>query len=670
MKASSGVGKAAIMLIIVPKQLSSSPTITKQYDSTDIAETHFDVNLDGNDDIYAVGQYSGSAVNTEAQNGYQVKYNSTTRQVAAFNNGNGYTFVTYYLTGYDEGTNRNIYTVKFIYINGSPFTSSTNVSSLNMAAFAQGYYQLTTLEKIQALANDTTHNQIIYANNIGSIGNLSSVDIYDLTFARTVNPTTHAVTWGNAVYYSATIFNVNGLTINGNYNYLISGNTFAENSIYASEATTTQYVCSANGGRISKRTIAATYSNLNQSYRGALSAISINIANIEDLDNLPYSLTPEDKDQLIDDLNDELENASFSGDVLAATYADQTNPDRTKLSYTNGVYSAASEVFTVIKLTALSGTYSVTNNLAVSFTTGATLTLRYFKYDSTNNKYMIETFDDLLAIDRIEYAQIRLDSTSYAVDTYYTSSNDVYTLAENAFDANETYYVVSDYQQLNYIVTANLNGMGSMVTTFANVFNGTIEGANKVIRNFALVGSSSTGLFGTIASGASIANLTFVNVLAVAANDATISIVATNNEGTINNITVEAAIASDNNVTLKVFGAGTITSSLAVIETTKNITVEANVNTTEKPSTVILYRVYGLNGSVAFRLSEANEENRAAIVASAKAVMVTNRLNTPITITSEEVQINNFREYWVWLNLFNYLTASNTTTFIGYQFTL
>ena len=69
-------------------------------------------------------------------------------------------------------------------------------------------------------------------------------------------------------------------------------------------------------------------------------------------------------------------------------------------------------------------------------------------------------------------------------------------------------------------------------------------------------------------------------------------------------------------------------------------------------------------------LSEANEANRDAIVASAKAIMVTNRLNTPITITAEVVQINNFREYWVWLNLFNYLTASNTTTFIGYQFTL
>ena len=286
---------------------------------------------------------------------------------------------------------------------------------------------------------------------------------------------------------------------------------------------------------------------------------------------------------------------------------------------------------------------------------------------------MIETFEDLLAIDTIEYAIVAVDEETYEASTYYVYDNGAYVLANGEYDENATYYIKSDYQALNYEVVNNLNGKGMIVTTFANTFAGTIVGANnqeKLIRNFTLVGSTTTGLFGTIANGASISYVSFVNVLAVASSNATIGIVSTNNEGTISHVNIDAAIASDNTVAIKAYGAGTITDSLVVIDTTKNITVDDNVNATEKPNTVILYRVYGLNGSVAFRLSTANETNRSALETSAKAIMVTNRLNTPVTITSEVVQINNFREYWVWVNVFKYLTGSNTTTFIGYQFVL
>ena len=90
-----------------------------------------------------------------------------------------------------------------------------------------------------------------------------------------------------------------------------------------------------------------------------------------------------------------------------------------------------------------------------------------------------------------------------------------------------------------------------------------------------------------------------------------------------------------------------------------------------KENTVILYRVYGLNGSAATRLANANEETRAAITASVKAVIKTNRINSPITISEDVVQIANFREYWAWVNLFKGIfTGSNTTTFIGHEFIL
>jgi len=620
---SSSSGEQSIMLIITPKQLSNVETLTKQYDSTNIAETHIDTNSDSTIDIYAVGEFNNTAVGT----GYQVKYNSISKSVAAYNNGNGYTFVTYYLSGYDETTDKYIYTVKFIYVDSVAFTSTINLSNLVTAQFAQAYYQLVTLEEIQALAADTTNNTIIYSNGL-SLNALESVYVYDLTFERTVNALTSAVTWGDDVYYSFTLYNTNN-TRNKNYGYLNAGNEFDQTTILAStsEATTTQYIVSTSGGSITQRTISATYSNLNQSYRSALQAIAVEIANIEDLDNLPYSITQAQKTSLISALNTELAGASFNGDVLGATI-DAGNTD---IYLSNGNYYATSQEYKEVVLVAMIGTYSVTTNLAVSISSGATLVLRYFEYDSTTERFIIDTFEALQMIDNVE----------------------------------------GDYQELDYIVTNNINGKGAMQTTFENVFNGTIDGNGMIIRNFALVGSTATSLFGVLSSTAEVYDLTFVNVMVIATQNATMSIIASSNAGTISNINLDAIYVCDGTIEIKPIAAintGTISSSIAIIETAKAV---ASTTTTvlDSVETIVLFRTYGLNGSVTFYVN-GSVANYASTSSDVKAIMQTNRLNTPVTITLEVVQIANFREYWAYINLFGYLLGSNTTTFIGYQIIL
>ncbi|MCR4874514.1 MAG: hypothetical protein K5923_02070 [Clostridia bacterium] len=628
----SSVGEQSIMLIIVPKQLSDTPTLTKQYDSTNIAETHIDTNNDSITDIYAVGQFNNTAVGT----GYEVKYNSTTKPVAAYLNDNVYTFVTYHLSGYDKDTNTKIYTVEFIYINSSAFTSATDVTALSKANFARAYYELVTLEELQALAS-AQNTQIIYRIGISGVNELTSVYVYDLTFARTTN-INHEVTWGNSVSYSTSLYNVNG-TLNRNYNYLLADNAFSGNSIFASAsaASTTQKVVSQDGGSITQRTVNGAYTNLNQSYRKALQAIGISIASVADLDNIPYSLTEDQKTALISAINTELSSSiSFSGDVLGATIADENNEDRTKITYnsTDNKYYAASQGYTTVQLTALSGTYSVTTNLAVVFTSGATLTLRYFEYDTTSERFIIDSFEALLMVD-------------------------------NAVDGE------GEYQTLDYIITRNINAKAQTVETFGNTFSGTIDGNNKIIRNFTLVGTDSTSLFSTLAEGASIINVTFMNVLAIATTNADMSVVAATNNGTISGVKVEATFVSDGTIAIKPFAttnSGTIASSIAIVETSKAV-ASTTISAPANNETVVLYRTYGLAGSVAFYINGV-ASNYASVSNDAKSVMQTNRLNTPVTITNEVVQINNFREYWVYINIFGYLSGSNTTTFIGYQFAL
>ncbi len=627
----SSVGEQSIMLIIVPKQINDTPTLTKQYDSTNIAETHIDTNSDSQIDIYAVGEFNNTAVGT----GYEVKYNSTTKPVAAYVSNNVYTFVTYHLSGYDKDTNTKIYTVEFIYVNGSAFTSSTNVTALSKANFARAYYELVTLDELQTLAN-TANTQIIYKNPIGSISNLTSVYVYDLTFGRTTDEH-HEVTWGNSVSYSVSLYNVNG-TLNRNYNYLLADNAFSGNSIFASATSTStiQKVVSQDGGSITQRTVNGAYTNLNQSYRKDLQAIGIEIADVSDLDNIPYSLTAQQKTALISAINTELSGSiSFSGDVLAATIADEDNVDRTKITYnsTTGKYHATNEAYTTVHLTALTGTYSVTSNLAVVFASGATLTLRYFEYDATSERFIIDTFDALLMID-------------------------------NAVDGE------GEYQTLDYIITRNLNGKSQLVETFGNTFRGTIDGNNKIIRNFTLVGSDATGLFSILAEGASITNVTFMNVLAIATTNADMSVVAATNNGAISGVKVEATFVSDGTIAIKPFATtntGTIASSIAIVETSKAV-ASTTITALANNETVVLYRTYGLAGSVAFYI-DGVLSNYASVSNDAKAVMQTNRLNTPVTITNEVVQINNFREYWVYLNIFRYL-CNPPETFIGYQFVL
>ena len=149
------------------------------------------------------------------------------------------------------------------------------------------------------------------------------------------------------------------------------------------------------------------------------------------------------------------------------------------------------------------------------------------------------------------------------------------------------------------------------------------------------------------------------------------AVVAETNNGTIAGVKVEATFVSDGTIAIKPItqtNAGTVESSIAVVETAKAV-ASTTITAIEDNETVVLYRTYGLNASVTFYVNGV-ASNYASVSNSAKAVMQTNRLNTPVTITSDVVQINNFREYWVWLNIFGYLTGSNTTTFMGYQFVL
>ena len=649
---SSAIGEQSIMLIIVPKQLNDAPTITKEYDSTNIAETHFNVTGNSDPDVYAVGEYSGTAVNTSAETGYQVKYNSITKPVAAYLNGGVYTFVTYYLSGFDDEANKKVYTVKFVYANGSPFTSNVNVTTLSKSAFAEAYYQLTTLAEIQAMAADTTHNIMIYANGITGINDshLTSVQVYDLTFARTVNDETHEITWGNSVSYSTTIYNKNN-TLNKNYNYLVSNNTFSLTSIVPVQdptvAQTTQKVVTATEGRITQRTVNATYSNLNQSYRKALSPITVEIAAVNDLSNIPFSLTQQQKTDLIAAINAELANATFSADVLAATVADENNEDRTKITYNqeDSKYYATAQEYTTVQLTALNGTYSVTTNLAVAISESATLVLRYFEY--LNGKYIIDTFDALMMVDSLE----------------------------------------GDYQDLHYQITNNLNGKGRLVETLQNDFNGTINGSDGnggcyVIRNFALVGSSSTSLFSTLTSTndttASISNVEFANVLLISTASANMSVVANENDGAISNVTIHAKFASDNAVTISPFansGTGSVETSTAVTETimTKD---NVTINPLQDVDTIVMFRTFGLgnNAGIIYYLNSNSITSTYSAIVTANdkvpAIITTNRLNAPITISNDIAQVVNFRQYWAWKNIFPWLAASNSTTFTGYQFEL
>ncbi len=631
-------GEEKIMLIITPKQLTNAPTITKEYDSTNIAETELKAkDTDANTSLYAVGEYSDSKVGE----GYNVSYYSTTKAVAAVNVNGTYKFITYRAYNTDENNNI-VYIVEFIDIDGANFTSATNVTSVNVQSLARAYYQLVTVEQINALEYKTFEAGI-------SEDSITSVYVYDLTFSHTIDSSASnaesSVVYGTDIYYTNTVYNIGAQgekIYNKNYNYLANtSNTFTLTSVMASttESTSTSFVVS-NKGSITKRTIEANFSNLDQSYRTELSLIGVEIGEVSNLTNIPHSLSSDDLQTLISNINTELESAEFNEDILATVSADYVTTDNGKY------YATQANTYVKVLLENPTAPISVSNNLAVTITGENYLTLRYFAFDKTSNRFIIDTFEALLMID-------------------------------NNLDGNE-----GEYQSLNYIVTNDLYGRSQLVNTFTNEFSGTIEGNNKKVKNFVLVGDTSTGLFGTLSNTASIEKLTFAQVLVIASGEASMSVVSTNNNGKLDNIKVEAEFVAEENVVIKVVAnnnSGTTTNSTAFVQTSiLSYSVEAESSSTN--DIVVLQRVYNeknidnivtkitINGldtnpsSSAYTLSDISE--------NAMNLAIQGLNNTGLAITNKVVKINNFREYWAYVNICPFLSISeeDLAGFIGVEF--
>ena len=632
-------GEEKIMLIITPKQLTDTPTITKEYDSTTIAETELKAkDTDATASLYAVGEYSESKVGI----GYNVSYYSTSKAVAAVNVSGTYKFITYRAYNTDENGNI-VYIVEFIDIDGANFTSATNVTTANVQSLARAYYQLVTVDQINSLAYKTYEAGITQDN-------ITSVYVYDLTFSHTVDSTKSnaesSVVYGTEIYYTNTVYNIGAQgekVYNKNYNYLAStSNTFTGVSIMASttESTSTSFVVS-NEGSITKRTINANFSNLDQSYRTELSSIGVEIGEVSSLTNIPHSLSSDDLQTLISNINTELESAEFTEDILATVSADYVTKDNGKY------YATQANTYVKVKLENPTTPISVSNNLAVTITGDNYLTLRYFAFDKESNRFIIDTFEALLMID-------------------------------NLSDGNN-----GEYQTLDYIVTNDLYGRSQLVTTFTNEFSGTIDGNSKTIKNFVLVGNTSTGLFGTLSNTASIEKLTFAQVLVIASDVASMSVVSTNNNGSLDNIKVEAEFVSDKNATVKVVAnnnSGTTTNSTAFVQTSMvSYSVEAESSSTN--DIVVLERTYNVKNldniitKVTINGLDTNSTTSSAYTLSDISENVINLAilglnNTGLTIENKVVKINNFREYWAYVNICPFLSVSaeDLAGFIGVEF--
>ena len=632
-------GEEKIMLIITPKQLTDTPTITKEYDSTTIAETELKAkDTDATASLYAVGEYSESKVGI----GYNVSYYSTSKAVAAVNVSGTYKFITYRAYNTDENGNI-VYIVEFIDIDGANFTSATNVTTANVQSLARAYYQLVTVDQINSLAYKTYEAGITQDN-------ITSVYVYDLTFSHTVDSTKSnaesSVVYGTEIYYTNTVYNIGAQgekVYNKNYNYLAStSNTFTGVSIMASttESTSTSFVVS-NEGSITKRTINANFSNLDQSYRTELSSIGVEIGEVSSLTNIPHSLSSDDLQTLISNINTELESAEFTEDILATVSADYVTKDNGKY------YATQANTYVKVKLENPTTPISVSNNLAVTISGDNYLTLRYFAFDKESNRFIIDTFEALLMID-------------------------------NLSDGNN-----GEYQTLDYIVTNDLYGRSQLVTTFTNEFSGTIDGNSKTIKNFVLVGNTSTGLFGTLSNTASIEKLTFAQVLVIASDVASMSVVSTNNNGSLDNIKVEAEFVSDKNATVKVVAnnnSGTTTNSTAFVQTSMvSYSVEAESSSTN--DIVVLERTYNVKNldniitKVTINGLDTNSTTSSAYTLSDISENVINLAilglnNTGLTIENKVVKINNFREYWAYVNICPFLSVSaeDLAGFIGVEF--
>lgn len=651
LSSSSGTGSATIMLIITPKTINNAPTLEKQYDSTTIAEIAIDTTGDGVNDIYAIGAYSSAAVGE----GYSVSYNSYTRPVAAQLVSGEYKFIKCYLSGVDNETGKKIYTVKY-----STLTSATNITSLSISTLAREYNQLVTYEYLDQL--EKSQNVIMNYNELSgvtSVSNLTTAYIYDLAFKYTTN--NGKVTYSESgIYYAYTMFNVSldrnaAKTINANYKWVYSEYAFNGTTLLVSGSETQQTSISnnvsTNGGKITQRTITATYSNLNQSYRKQLSAITVEVAEVSELIDIPYSLTTDQYTQLIAAINNELKGANFNADVLGATISEK-GQEIIKGNKDDG-YFATKQEYAQIELVALTGNYSVTTNLAVQITGGATLTLRYFEYDSTNKRFIIDTIDALLMIDSDEAG--------------------------------------NDYQSINYIVKNDINAKSRIITTFTHVFNGSINGNEKKIMNMVLVGDTSASLFGELGESAYIYNLSFVNtfVLVRTTGTATASIVANTNNATgeekgIQSVKAEGYIYSiANTITISPIaanGSGKVSDNVGFVQTNmaKAKTTLLDTSSDKTSELVVMFRSYGnktvANNIVAVYINGVGDKSYSNISGTTQTFINECIINAPLTITNTSgtvtVKVENFRQYWAYINICPWLAGSNVATFIGYQFEL
>ncbi len=676
---SSSRGNQTIMLIIFPKTLKDVPgndndyavETTKEYDSTTIAETTF-----ASENVFAVGSYDSASVGTEKT----IEYKSNVKSVKAIETSNGvYSFISYRLVELTSVERNNVtvviptYRLYFIpYGSGNSatrFTSNTAIS--NTSDYAEAYHLLMTDEVYNDLmtkANAETPTVYLeYADGV-TTNVITSVNVYDLIFTYTKgNGNLITYTNNGAIYYNTTLYNVPvsraaAITKSINYNYLVFNSVDTEYtefeglSIVASSATPVM-LTATDEGVITGREISGYYSgNLNQSYNATeLVAPEVSLNNtLSNADKalLPHTMT----NAQITAFETEMASISVEGSLSGAT----------GLTYnsTTGKYTATNKQFAHIVLPARQivpeGTEEnnyvesnyIVNVAASSINDNTTLVLRWFIYNSTLNAYEINTFADLLAIG----------------------------LSEND----------NEYATLDYVITRTLNGRGQVVESMnwtannADVpFSGTIDGQNNIIRNFVLVGTTSTGLFKSISASAEISNIKILNVMALinGENTSVVSIISTSNLGDIDNITIEGEVVSEAAFTLDaVANGGNVTNALVVLQgnsiTEENATVTEELGATN--NITVIFREYGYKFTINDDLSSiltvyvngTPNSGYTGVTASAEAVIKQGMANAPISVNAQnKVTVRNFREYWAWINICPFFdNASQDGLYIGKGF--
>ena len=91
-----------------------------------------------------------------------------------------------------------------------------------------------------------------------------------------------------------------------------------------------------------------------------------------------------------------------------------------------------------------------------------------------------------------------------------------------------------------------------------------------------------------------------------------------------------------------------------------------------------MFRSYGnktvANNIVAVYINGVGDKSYSNISGTTQTFINECIINAPLTITNTSgtvtVKVENFRQYWAYINICPWLTGSNVATFIGYQFEL